>query len=116
MEAHQRIFFVVAWGCKKSYLYVAKTRLRNEVLNIVEKDLEIQFGYRVHMLPLFKRHILEHQRNMIKKIASTYLQSKRVCKVSSKINTLCGLCKKDKNCHVKCHIFSTKFCLFGNAT
>jgi hypothetical protein len=68
MEAHQRIFFVVAWGCKKSYLYVAKTRLRNEVLNIVEKDLEIQFGSRVHMLPLFKRHILEHQRNMIKKL------------------------------------------------
>jgi hypothetical protein len=61
-------FFVVAWGCKKSYLYVAKTILRNEVLNIVEKDLKIQFGSRVHMLPLLKRHILECQINLLKKM------------------------------------------------
>jgi hypothetical protein len=50
-------------------------------------------------------------KNMTENFAFTYPQSKCVCKVLLKINTFCYTCKKDKNYHVKCLIFSTKLCL-----
>jgi hypothetical protein len=51
--------------------------------------MKIQFGSRVHMLPLFFE--------ISKKIAFTYPQSSCVCKVSWKTDIFYGLCKKEKN-------------------
>jgi hypothetical protein len=50
-------------------------------------------------------------KNLIKCFVFTYIQSKCVCKVLPKTDTFYGICKKDKNCHVKCPIFSIKFYL-----
>jgi hypothetical protein len=51
-------------------------------------------------------------KKLIKNFAFTYLQSKCICKVLPKTNIFYGLCKKEKNYHVKCLIFSTKICPF----
>jgi hypothetical protein len=70
---------------------------------------------RVHMLPLSKKHISECQKfNQI--FLLRYAQFKCACKVLPKTNTFYGLCKKDKYCHMKCLIFSTKMVSFTHAT
>jgi hypothetical protein len=74
---------------------------------------EIQCGSRVHMIPLPKKTYFEisKKKKLTKFFTYTYSQTKRVCKVPPKTDTVCGLWKQD-NCHVKYLIFSTKFYLF----
>jgi hypothetical protein len=55
-------------------------------------------------------------KKLAKNFAFTYPQYKCVCKDSPKTDTFYDLCKKDKNYHVKCLIFSTKVCLFTHDT
>jgi hypothetical protein len=57
---------------------------------------EIQFGSRMHMLPLLKKHISKVKKKLTKIFACTCSQSKRVCKVLPKTDMFCGLCKKTK--------------------
>jgi hypothetical protein len=63
--------------------------------------------------PLYPKNIFQNvKKKSTKFFAFTYSQSKSVCKFLPKTDTFCGLCKKDKNCHLKCHSFSTTFNLF----
>jgi hypothetical protein len=60
----------------------------------------------------YPKNIFQNIKKIDKKIPFTYSQSKRICKISLKTVMFYGLCKKLKNCHIKCLIFSTKFYLF----
>jgi hypothetical protein len=63
--------------------------------------------------PSTQKNIFQNlkKKKLTKVFTFTYSQTKRVCKVPPKTDTVCGLCKQD-NCHVKYLIFSTKFYLF----
>jgi hypothetical protein len=50
------------------------------------------------------------------KIIYLYISTIYVCSSSfTKTDTICGLCKKEKNYHVKSLTFSTEFCLFNTS-
>jgi hypothetical protein len=61
--------------------------------SLLEK-LEIQFGFRIHMLTLSKKHILECQKKLSKIFGFIYPQSKCVCKVSLETDNFYGVRKK----------------------